>query len=417
MSQLLKQTRQRVDKVLELVQALKEEDFPHADSTKTLLFVEKEFSEIQDTLTHLDPTLHDPRTIRANCRSALDDISDYLPVLGFVARSTDVVGALEMHRPLHRIVRGTVDADAYLLLTSDWDYSPYTYVHHRLIQEGIVLVGLPASEANNGLIMPLAGHEIGHNVWYGSGLDGHFAPIVSKTLVGFLTGEHFNGFQRYVGAIERNQVDDLAGRPYWEPAYAWTMAQCQEMFCDFVGLLLFRESYLYAFQYLLSPGGGSRDANYPSTRSRARHLVKAAQARGIEIEDSYAESFDEESSDAKGKDAFLLNISDLARESLIGQLTTMAEANLAACDRDVHSAEERGRVVAAFTRGTPVAGGVKLVNLVNAVWEIENAGIHIWDEEYPSLASQPEERSRVLNELFLKSLEVLEIEKLQSVSP
>lgn len=73
-------------------------------------------------------------------------------------------------------------------------------------------------------------------------------------------------------------------------------------------------------------------------------------------------------------------------------------------------------MVSAFTRGSPVAGGVRLLNLVNATWAIEADGIHIWDKEYPQLAKNPEECARVLNELFLKSLEVLEILQLQEGS-
>lgn len=413
MSRLLKQTRQRVGKVLELIQALTAQDFPHADSEHTLQFIGEQFEDIQETLSNLDPALHDPRTIRVNCRVALEAISQYLPVLGFVQRSTDVVGALEMHRPLHRIVKGTVGREAHLLLTSDWEYSPYTYVHERLLKKGIVLVGLPASEAGNGLIMPLAGHEIGHNVWHAGDLDQHFAPIAFRALVAELTGERLREFQKYAGEIEPHQVDDLAGQAVWEPAYAWTMSQCQEMFCDFVGLLLFRESYLHAFQYLLSPGGGARDPTYPSTRSRATYLVQAAVRLGVQAQSDYIESFDDESSDAKDKDAFLLSVSDAARESMTDALVSMAETKLAGCVRDAHSIDERQLVLAAFARGTPASGGIKLVNLVNAAWEIESAGITIWQREYPKLAKDPKECSRVLNELFLKSLEVLEIELLQ----
>jgi hypothetical protein len=416
MSQLLRQARQRVDKVLKLVQVLKSHDFPHADSRKTLAFVETQFRELEDTLHHLDDSLHDPHTIRANCRSALEAVSAYLPVLGFVARSTDVVGALELHRPLHRIVTAVVGPDAHLLLTSDWQYSPYTYVHYQLIQEGFVLVGLPASEAGNGLIMPLAGHEIGHNMWYANSLDQHFEPLVSDSLVAEILNNRFKDFQDHFGPIEPKQVNDLAGRPYWEPAFAWAMAQCQEMFCDFVGLILFRESYLHAFQYLLSPAGGARDASYPPMPSRARHLIAAGKPRGFEISEDYAESFDEEQSDAKGKDEFLLALADKARESVIDQLLAKADEKLANYEPGAHSNEEKKRVHDAFTRATPVAGGVRLVNLVNAAWEIEISGIEIWNTDYPALAERPEERSRVLNELFLKSLEVLEIEKLQQES-
>jgi hypothetical protein len=413
MSRLLKQTRQRVNKVLTLVQSLAEDDFPHTDSEDTLRFVESQFLEIRETLEHLDPGLHDQHTIRANCRSALDAVFEYLPVLGFVARSTDVVGALELHRPLHRIVKRAVGSDAHLLLTSDWEYSPYTYLHHRLIQEGFVLVGLPASEAGNGLIVPLAGHEIGHNVWHANELNAHFDPIVTTALIADIKGPRFKEFVGHFGPIDPSQIDDLIGRPIWSPAYVWTMSQCQELFCDFVGLLLFRESYLHAFEYLLSPGGGARDPNYPSMRSRARHLLNAARRRGIPLEDGYVDSFDEELSDATEKDAFLLLLSDAAREALVDQLMSMAEQKLAHCECDAHSDEEKRRVVSAFTRGSPVSGGVKLLNLVNAAWAIEADGIHIWDQEYPQLAKNPDERARVLNELFLKSLEVLEIEQLQ----
>lgn len=414
MSPLLRQARQRVDKVLKLIQVLKSQDFPHEDSRKTLEFVAEQFHDLQDTLQHLDDTLNDAKTIRANCRSALEAVSAYLPVLGFVARSTDVVGALELHRPLQRIVTSVVGPNAHLLLTSDWQYSPYTYVHYQLIQKGFVLVGLPASEAGNGLIMPLAGHEIGHNMWYANGLDQQFEPIVSTSIVEEILDNRFKEFQEHFGVIDKNQVNDLAGRPFWEPAFAWSMAQCQEMFCDFVGLLVFREAYLHAFQYLLSPGGGARDASYPSMPSRARHLITAGKRLGFQIADEYPDSFDEEQSEAKGKDEFLLLLADKARESVIDQLLAKAEEKLVAYESNAHSDEEKKKVHAAFTRATPVSGGVRLVNLVNATWEIEIAGIEIWKNDYPALAENSEERARVLNELFLKSLEVLEIEKLQN---
>jgi hypothetical protein len=280
-----------------------------------------------------------------------------------------------------------------------------------------VLVGLPASESGNGLIMPLAGHEIGHNVWSSNDLNQHFLAFVSSVLVEEIVERRFKEFQELFGEIEKDQVDDLAGRPYWEPAFAWAMSQCEEMFCDFIGLLLFRESYLHAFEYLLAPGGGSRDANYPSTKSRVTHLVAAAKSKGIQVSATYADSFDDESSSAVGKEEFLLSISDVAREKMIDQLLTMAEAKLAGCKHNTSSPDEKKRVVAALTRGTPASGDIQLVNLVNAVWEIESNGIQIWKNEYPKLADNRGERSRILNELFLKSLEVLEIQQLQQAKP
>jgi hypothetical protein len=279
-------------------------------------------------------------------------------------------------------------------------------------------VGLPASEADNGLIMPLAGHEIGHNVWYAKRMDETIAAMVSKTLVETITSEkNFKDFQSHFGVIDRAQIDDLAGRPHWEPAYAWAMAQCQEMFCDFLGLLLFREAYLHAFAYLLSPGCGVRDPNYPSTRTRATHLLDVAKERKFAVDDDYPDSFDDELCEVKGKEEFLLKMSDAAREALIEQLLLKANESLEGYKQDAHSDDEKRLVHSAFSRATPIAGGVHLMNLVNAVWEIENSGIRIWDSQYPKLKDQPEERSRILNELFLKSLEILEIERIQERVP
>lgn len=414
MSRLLKQAQQRVEKVLRLVQTLKDDDFPHSDSVDTLTFVEKLFVSHREILSQTKPDVNTQRVIRNNCQSALDDVFVYLPVIGYVARSTDVVGALELHSPLHRIVKQIVGPKARLLLTSDWQYSPTTYLCPQLVQEGLVLVNLPASEADNGLTMPLAGHEIGHSVWYAKGLEGYFFDLVDETLVSSIASAgNFETFKRHFGPIEIEQIDDLAGRPYWEQASDWAISQCEETFCDFVGLLLFRESYIYAFESLLSPGGGYRDPSYPPIRARVRHLLDLAGELGILIDANYLESFQDETSELREKDAFLAEMSDYALEALTAELASHAQKSLIDYPTDAHSDNERRRVISAYERTTPINGGVHVMNLIAATWEVENSDIRIWDTRYPQLADKPEERSRILNELFLKSLEILEIENIQ----
>jgi hypothetical protein len=43
----------------------------------------------------------------------------------------------------------------------------------------------------------------------------------------------------------------------------YAVRQAEELFCDLFSYALFGESYLHAFAYILAPGGGACDSNYP----------------------------------------------------------------------------------------------------------------------------------------------------------
>ena len=51
-----------------------------------------------------------------------------------------------------------------LILSSEWDYSPFMYDQITDLPS-FVFIGLPACESANPLLLPLAGHELGHSVW------------------------------------------------------------------------------------------------------------------------------------------------------------------------------------------------------------------------------------------------------------
>ncbi|WP_289465076.1 hypothetical protein, partial [Klebsiella pneumoniae] len=59
-----------------------------------------------------------------------------------------------------------------LLLSSEWDYVPFAYPQSLEDLRSFVLIGLPASEAATALLLPLAGHELGHAVWKNRGIEG-----------------------------------------------------------------------------------------------------------------------------------------------------------------------------------------------------------------------------------------------------
>src|SRR3546814_3823673 len=67
--------------------------------------------------------------------------------------------------PIKRLVETAVSPDARLIMSSEWKFVPFTYPMTLDWLPGFALVGGPAPESDNVLIVPLAGHERGHSAW------------------------------------------------------------------------------------------------------------------------------------------------------------------------------------------------------------------------------------------------------------
>ena len=162
--------RKRLRAFLEEVDNLAEDEFPYRASKDLLDELSKLFRLKLTRLESLGPK-SDPDTVKHACGLALGALFDYLPLLGFVRRSTNVRNAFEVFGPLLRLARDVLepsvpkpDRKARLVLSSEWDYSPFIYPDVPELP-GFVLIGLPAPESSNPLLVPLAGHELGHSLW------------------------------------------------------------------------------------------------------------------------------------------------------------------------------------------------------------------------------------------------------------
>src|SRR3546814_13427221 len=69
------------------------------------------------------------------------------------------LNAFEMHFPLKRLVETAVSPDARLIMSSEWKFAPFTYPMTLDWLPGFALVGGPAPESDNVLIVPLARSE------------------------------------------------------------------------------------------------------------------------------------------------------------------------------------------------------------------------------------------------------------------
>src|SRR3546814_4384036 len=69
------------------------------------------------------------------------------------------LNAFEMHFPLKRLVETAVSPDARLIMSSEWKFVPFTYPMTLDWLPGFALVGGPAPESDNVLIVPLRSEE------------------------------------------------------------------------------------------------------------------------------------------------------------------------------------------------------------------------------------------------------------------
>jgi hypothetical protein len=256
--------------------------------------------------------LNDKKLIDATAENINQKILSILPILGFIVRSTNVRNAFELLEPLNTIATSLLGSKAKLMISSEWDYIPFAYPIGIDDLRSFIFIGLPSSEAANLLIVPLAGHEMGHAVWriedvsgaIGTTLEYHVSTLFDNNIAKYKSyNPRYNGDDDLLSKQEKNDSIEMA--------LEYALSQAEEYFCDFVGLVIFGQSYLRAFAYILAPGmGGRRSSRYPNQLNRADALVKCAKELGVPVSDQFTSQFN--GNDAVGLKSFELDIAEQA---------------------------------------------------------------------------------------------------------
>jgi hypothetical protein len=388
----------KVDHAMDRIDAVKGSSRNLADTVAALDGLRARLQEHRSKLEDFANTPPAADALSVYCDAVLDDLFKLLPHVGFLHRSRNASNPFEIHGPLKRLARQFIGEDVRLIISNEWEFSPYTHPSMLGI-EGFVLLGLPASEAaDNVLLVPIAGHEFGHSVWRREKLKSQFEDRIGLEILsameareaevcaelGFSSRADFTS-DRFLG-----YRDDLRDR---------ALAQCEEIFCDFCGLLLFGDSYCYALAHLLAPGLiDSQDAEYPSARDRAEYLIEAGQKAGIEVPDKFAEAF------------VLPNATDVWSRIVAEAVNDCVEellesANSHALGRSVSGPSKSGvaKAETQLREVTPVQFTSTLPEILCAAWHLR-LDTTLW-KSMPQLNAV---KMRLMNELVLKSAESLE---------
>ncbi|MFN4175546.1 hypothetical protein [Phenylobacterium sp.] len=392
----LASARRRVRAFVDQISELEASDFPHKDGLEALGFIRKELEyQLNDFLGALPDHLSD-LVVDEICAEVSFTVSRYTDILGFILRSTNVRNAFEVQFPLKRLVEQVVSSDARLIMSSEWNFVPFTYPMTLDLLPDFVLVGVPAPESGNVLLFPLAGHEIGHSAWRKNDFKTVLQAPVTRAVVRAIDADP-EARARVLANLERSGQGLEALQ---NTALLMALKQLEEIFCDFFGLYVFGASYAYAYEYFLAPGGGSRSPFYPSSTDRIGYLLASAKAVGLSIEPELFGRWGQ-SSPRPGVDPDVLAFSDAAVAEVFPELVALALKLLHERQVPVPRSEAVDRVIAAFTQRVPDDDGATFPEIVTAGWR------YLRSRGGLSMEADRAEYE-MLGELMLKSIEVAE---------
>jgi hypothetical protein len=407
----LRYTIRRLDAFFEALDVLLQSEFPYADSKVALERVRVRFEDLKSELKGFTPD-NDPEVVKRVCRVMMERITEYLPLLGFILRSTNVRNAFEIHGPLLRLAQQLLGEETHLVLSSEWDYPHYTYV--EALPE-FVLIGFPAPEAANPLLLPLSGHELAHNLVALRDLRREFESELEKALVHRITSR-LDEYRRLFPDTPTDASElstNLIAIDTWRPAFDHAFPQAEETFCDIIGLGIFGTAYLHAFEYVVSPNLSSyREPNYPQMRVRAQTLKEVANDLRVEVPDGFVEMFlDAVPRPTTVQDSFLVEMADLATRDVTPKLLKRANTILTDAKISRPTREEVELVADRLAMAVPATRVSSLAALANGAWEA-----FLSDSPWSNTPNiSPADGDRVLTDLVLKSIEVFEIERRQQV--
>jgi hypothetical protein len=342
-------------------------EYPYQDSRTAV-------KELRASIERSQRRLESFSSYPSNVQNSLLRQSNYIIVtvtdlLGFIVRSTSTRNLFELYYPFKEISKKFVGEDVRLILSSDWRYSPFAYPYGLDELPTFILIGLPASESENALVFPTAGHELGHIKWRAGEYGKSFAPDIEDYVYEAYEANRVE-FERIFSLKGADIRNDMFVQPIVRQSVNLALSQAEELFCDFTGLNLFGRSYLCAFDYLIAPGLSShRDSKYPNLGTRVSLLAKYASELNFEIT-GFADRFNSEKLSGSEMSNFTVEMADIAVSKVTERLFQTAKSQIKSSLGETFSKESEAHALRCFTTGVPSERVHTLGDLMNAAWTV-----------------------------------------------
>ena len=398
-----------------MVERLLDGEHPHDDSRIALTKLKDVYKADRERLLSLDEAAKDD-TVLEHCRHANVNLVRLKKFVGFLLRSTNIRNAFELYFPIRLLATEVLGKAAPVVLGSEWEFSPYTYPAALDELPDFIFIGIPASECQNPLILPLAGHELGHVVWRRQGGQAEFDPKILACVIE-LYRANWDEFRKHFNIADDVSPDELATDLFlqriWSKSYQLARTQLEELFCDSLGVYLFGQSFLHSFRYLLSPNLGQfRALGYPRISVRAQFMLDYAESVGVANIEGFVQAFDDADQPLTSGDAFIVKIADGVVERMHKELSPLVEKYKGTAKKFSGGQKEERGAIACLRSLVPPASVDSIAAIVNAAWgirlELDGWRIleHVTDEFARRSAKQ-----RILTDLVLKTFEIYEYSK------
>ncbi|MFH1795437.1 MAG: hypothetical protein ABIK36_08090 [Pseudomonadota bacterium] len=315
-----------------------------------------------------------------------------------------------MYEPFRELASQFFNTDSVsLILSSEWNFVPFTFPMNLEELPRFIVIGLPASESDNILMFPTAGHELGHSIWRQSGHIQTLSRPLRIAIEKAIERDKSLLTDTFPNTKKKEFDSDLFGKQlrdhFSNVVFAQTSRQLEEIFCDFVGIGIFGKSYLHAFEYIISPGMPNRSTGqYPDVRDRADIINREAHKKGCGLP-GYETSF----TAAKNLDPTLMlravTLSDNLRGLFLDEISRLADQVLTKAKVPLPQQKDIDRTKEFFLRGVPVGNESNIGTLVSAAWET------ILGSEKEKIEGAIEKTIRHVTDLVLKSVEANEFNK------
>lgn len=349
-------------------------------------------SILDEVITYEDQTFLLRHAVLINQK--LYTLTNYL---GILLRSTNLRNSFEAYFAFEEMSRKVTGEHDRLIISSEWDSTPFYIPNPPAVLEGYVFIGMPAFASRNALLLPLAAHELGHAIWRIRSIDGPLITTADVHLRTEIEKDEPSFIQEF--GLEQNLFFSSEKDRIISDCLKLIGSQCEEIFCDLFGAALFGKSYLYAFDFFLSPGFGTREFDYPSLVDRIRFMKQVTSVSEDEILDIEAIS----RATPQIRKPPLLNLADKITEILQPGILKIAKDIASKIEYDRTGCDTFDELVRNLAIQIPPRRPASPIDILNAIWEVFLSK----QKNVPSFGERTKLMSLMTN-LCLKSLEIYE---------
>ncbi len=311
--------------------------------------------------------------------------------LGYITKSSDPINSFEIYFSFRRLAEFILGKNIRLIISSEWEY--YSPVNFSIPKELInfIFIGLPVSEADNSLIVPLSGHELGHSIWNSSYIEENYRSQIQNLMQ-----------KTYSDDFDKSELSSII---------EISLIKCAEYFCDFIGIGLFGESYIYAYSYLITPKiSHSLIPSHPNAVNRAKAMISAAKEYGYEVPSNFMELFKIQIDTFKNRFDKCLDESEKYSFQMVNTIIKDVKDFLTKKGMLYKKSFIYDKFISELLNIVPISSANSLADITNAAWDV-----YFMLDKWKDLNLKNEEKNIILNDLTIKSFEILEIkQRLQS---